>query len=648
MLPSYQNVGVQPNMDPNAGIATGVGNLAPLLGAGYGYYAGQQGAEAQRAGSNAAQQTLTNYSGQATANASPYTAAGGAAMNALGSYYGLPGYGSFDPSVITNMPGYQFQQQQGLQAIQNSAAAKGLLNSGATMQAIAQYNQGLAGTYANNYASQLAGIGGMGLNATNSLNQNLGAAAQGIGSAQIYSGNATAGGYQNQAGAIGQGLNGLPQMLGGLSQIGNGFGNTFGFNQVDTSGFTGDNFNNAFDQSGLNNIQPIDPSLLDTPGGFNAAGGEAAQVASDAQSTSNAAFAGAHTSYDPSSGSSPFGSVSNDAGGALNAFNAFQGIERGGVSGYGGAALNAAQLYNRFGGADSQIPGVGPAANVMGIYNGIQQGGVMGYGGAVANAAQLANVPGAGYLTAPLSIYDFYKNGTASGRTGQDMLTGAKDGFQVGMTFGGPIGGAIGSVIGAAQGGIASLFGPGARDPEGVSWNQYAAAYDKSGGAGVAGASPAQNFQALTGIFDSRGSNIPFYNKYGRQGENQFTSDMMNQVNSAIKAGKISTTSSPQQIYSQVVEPWITSMGGKSGWQNTYTNKGASEKDAVGNVLTNLIGQWQGGQITNGTQLGVSGEHLQGGVPAFGAAQQQTQQPQQQANQPPMARFPSLLMGSYR
>ena len=44
------------------------------------------------------------------------------------------------------MPGYQFQLQQGEQAIQNSAAARGGLLSGGTAKALDQYSQGLAST----------------------------------------------------------------------------------------------------------------------------------------------------------------------------------------------------------------------------------------------------------------------------------------------------------------------------------------------------------------------------------------------------------------------------------------------------------------------------------------------------------------------
>lgn len=54
------------------------------------------------------------------------------------------------------MPGYQFQLQQGQQALENSAAARGGLLSGGTAKALDQYSQGLASTdYQNLYNQAL-------------------------------------------------------------------------------------------------------------------------------------------------------------------------------------------------------------------------------------------------------------------------------------------------------------------------------------------------------------------------------------------------------------------------------------------------------------------------------------------------------------
>jgi len=52
---------------------------------------------------------------------------------------------------ITQLPGYQFTLDQGLKATQNAAAAQGLGVSGPALKGAANYAEGLAGTYYNNY-----------------------------------------------------------------------------------------------------------------------------------------------------------------------------------------------------------------------------------------------------------------------------------------------------------------------------------------------------------------------------------------------------------------------------------------------------------------------------------------------------------------
>jgi len=49
-----------------------------------------------------------------------------------------------NPSSITQDPGYQFAQQQGEQAINRSAAARGMLDSGGVLAELAKFGQGLA------------------------------------------------------------------------------------------------------------------------------------------------------------------------------------------------------------------------------------------------------------------------------------------------------------------------------------------------------------------------------------------------------------------------------------------------------------------------------------------------------------------------
>ena len=78
-------------------------------------------------------------------NLAPWLKAGGGALNNLQAILAEPGQGwneTFKPPTAAEAeayPGYQFQLQQGEQALQNSAAAKGALYSGNTEEALANY-----------------------------------------------------------------------------------------------------------------------------------------------------------------------------------------------------------------------------------------------------------------------------------------------------------------------------------------------------------------------------------------------------------------------------------------------------------------------------------------------------------------------------
>jgi hypothetical protein len=133
----------------------------------------------------------------------PYQQAG---QQALSQYQALlnGGAANFD---ISKLPGYNFEMQQGQQALQNSAAARGGALSGNTIQATQQFGQGLASTQFQQYMQQLAGLTNMGQNAASLTGQAGNAAIAGAGaslaSGQQAAGNATAAAYGNIASIIG-------------------------------------------------------------------------------------------------------------------------------------------------------------------------------------------------------------------------------------------------------------------------------------------------------------------------------------------------------------------------------------------------------------------------------------------------------------
>jgi hypothetical protein len=80
----------------------------------------------------------------------PYLQAGSSGLvsleNALAPGGSLSQQFSFNPSDLQNEPGYQFQLNEGMKALQNSAAAKGAALSSGTQKTLAGYAEGLAGT----------------------------------------------------------------------------------------------------------------------------------------------------------------------------------------------------------------------------------------------------------------------------------------------------------------------------------------------------------------------------------------------------------------------------------------------------------------------------------------------------------------------
>lgn len=135
-------------------------------------------------------------------------------------------YGSllrnFTASDFTADPGYDFRLSEGLKGVNNSAAARGGLLSGAALKAASKYNQNFASNeYSNAYNrfqtnqtnqfNRLASIAGVGQTATNQVaaaGQNM---ANTVSSNQLSAGNARASGYVGGANAltssIGQGYN---------------------------------------------------------------------------------------------------------------------------------------------------------------------------------------------------------------------------------------------------------------------------------------------------------------------------------------------------------------------------------------------------------------------------------------------------------
>jgi hypothetical protein len=101
----------------------------------------------------------------------PFYDTGTAALSEIAAAMGLrgPEEAAAALSRFRDAPGYQFQLEQGVNALDRSAASQGGLYSGAQGMALTEYGQGLADQTFNARLSQLAGLAGVGQNAAGNL-----------------------------------------------------------------------------------------------------------------------------------------------------------------------------------------------------------------------------------------------------------------------------------------------------------------------------------------------------------------------------------------------------------------------------------------------------------------------------------------------
>ena len=292
----------------------------------------------------------------------------------------------------------------------------------------------------------------------------------------------------------------------------------------------------------------------------------------------------------------------------------------------------AASMVNRAaGGASSTLgAGLGAAGGFLGIVNGVQQGGISGYGGAAVGALRagsgIASLAGnsalagtlgaaAGYVAAPLAVYNAISN-WQSGSTGSDALNGAEAGAAVGSIIPG-IGTVIGAVIGGAVGAISSAFGGGKTSPEATQDRSMNAALNNDTTAQRAAAistmSPAQSIQSIQGDMNAHtnsGTNSEQIQQvFGKNGVSNLVGQMMPAINSAIQKNPSYAKMSPQQLYTQVVTPWLKSKGATISGNSTDV-KGNTEGQNLIDSITNVIGQWQSGAFTSKTPVGVGGQTI--------------------------------------
>jgi hypothetical protein len=117
-----------------------------------------QGNQMFNYGTHSAMDILNQSLGNALGYLAPYTKIGTASTNVLGGLLNLPGYAPVDRTAyLTGAPGYKFGLNQGLNALNASAAARGLYGSGPQREAAIKYGTDYGTNYFNQLMNQLAG-----------------------------------------------------------------------------------------------------------------------------------------------------------------------------------------------------------------------------------------------------------------------------------------------------------------------------------------------------------------------------------------------------------------------------------------------------------------------------------------------------------
>ena len=176
----------------------------------------KKGANAQAAAADAAARESGRQYDQTRQDMMPWLNAG---TNALSQMQAL---NSGDFSSFQQSPDYQFAFDQGMRALDRSAAARGSLFSGGADADRIAFGQGLASQQYGNYYNRLAGLAGIGQTSANQLGQFGAQNAANQGQYAMGSANARASAYGQQANAWTIALAGVG------SAVGYGFGINWG------------------------------------------------------------------------------------------------------------------------------------------------------------------------------------------------------------------------------------------------------------------------------------------------------------------------------------------------------------------------------------------------------------------------------------
>jgi hypothetical protein len=208
-----------------------------IVGAGAGIYAGNKAASAQRRAAADANARLASGQRNAINQLQPYSEYGRQAFSPLSAMLFGKEYnadtGEFGRELsqqerlgyFQESPGYQYQLDQGIGAIDRSAASQGMLQSGNTMKEVQQYGQNLANQEYGNYIDSLLGQLGYAQQADVNIANTISGNATNMANYSYAGGMANAAKYSNLSNfAFQTAGQGFQAMLGNGGQSGGGQG----------------------------------------------------------------------------------------------------------------------------------------------------------------------------------------------------------------------------------------------------------------------------------------------------------------------------------------------------------------------------------------------------------------------------------------
>lgn len=206
-----------------------IGGATSIIGGSKAAKAQKQAAQTAAAAQDRASEVQKYIFDVTRGDYAPYREVGASALYKLADMYGVP-----RPTVATGQatgttpaktagfegfqasPGYEFRVSEATKAIERSAAARGALRSGATMDALQRRVQGVASDEYERYAdrlAQLAGVGQAGAAGSANAGANYASGQTSIAANQgqlaLAAGNARASGYANTTNAINSGVQNL-------------------------------------------------------------------------------------------------------------------------------------------------------------------------------------------------------------------------------------------------------------------------------------------------------------------------------------------------------------------------------------------------------------------------------------------------------